>query len=152
MTAMPVIKEYLSTAVSFLTFAAVCIGLVTGWNRFGFEIERIQSWQADYEEYAKERRGEIEARFAQQDAGLDATRANVEGLARTSERAMDRISGLEARGSQTEATLKAIQDAISEQKADTSEQGADIKVIKELLTRLESRADREARPSGQKER
>lgn len=121
--------------LSVLGSVGALLAIVFGWggqfneNRRNFA--EIAEWQADWQDQSKDRRGEIERQFgasgSRDSAQDDALRKNSE----LSNQNAFRIAGLEARGERLERSL----DDLAKQ---LNEQSGDLKVIKEILTRLEA--------------
>ncbi len=102
----------LNTIIQLVTLFGMCVGGVTIWVNKGRDIEELQKW-----------RSAMEARSEERFRALESEVRKIDNLAY-------RVASTEQSSTSTAAAIKEVQGLISQQ-------AGDLKVIKEILQRVE---------------
>ncbi|WP_342242627.1 hypothetical protein [Ensifer sp. OTU672] len=116
----------LNTIIQLVTLIGVCAGGVTIWVNKGRDIEELQNWKAGHELLHKERLVEVKA-----------IEARNEERFRSLESEVRKIDNLSYRLTVTEQSSTSTAAAIKDLQSLVSQQSGDLKVIKEILQRVE---------------
>lgn len=128
----------LNTLVSLAGLAAMSIGLVTVWVDKGRDIQELQGWRADHEQYHKERLADVRASDA-----TNATRLSVlDNRVNESERKIDQLTYRITVGEQSTINIS---KSIENLQATVNQQTTDLQVVREILQRMEGRTSSKAR-------
>lgn len=133
-TRAPRLEWNLNTIISLVTLVGMCVGLVTIWVDKTRDIEDLQMWRVNHEQLHKERLAEV--------AGLA---GRSEERFRAIERDIQKIDRLEYRLTNTEQTTSNTAASIRELQTLVSQQAGDIKVVREILQRLEASDQKRSR-------
>ncbi len=118
----------LNTIIQLVTLIGMCAGGVAIWVNKGRDIEELQNWKAGHELLHKERLVEVKA-----------IEARNEERFRSLESEVRKIDNLSYRLTVTEQTSSSTAGAIKDLQGLLSQQAGDLKVIKEILQRVEGR-------------
>lgn len=116
----------LNTIIQLVTLIGMCAGGVAIWVNKGRDIEELQNWKAGHELLHKERLVEvkgIEARNEERFRSLESEVRKIDNLSY-------RLTVTEQSSTSTAAAIKDLQTLVSQQ-------SGDLKVIKEILQRVE---------------
>lgn len=116
----------LNTIIQLVTLIGMCAGGVTIWVNKGRDIEELQNWKAGHELLHKERLVEVKA-----------IEARNEERFRSLESEVRKIDNLSYRLTVTEQSSTSTAGAIKDLQTLVSQQSGDLKVIKEILQRVE---------------
>ncbi|KSV79017.1 hypothetical protein N182_18670 [Sinorhizobium sp. GL2] len=116
----------LNTIIQLVTLIGMCAGGVAIWVNKGRDIEELQNWKAGHELLHKERLVEVKA-----------IEARNEERFRSLESEVRKIDNLSYRLTVTEQTSSSTAGAIKDLQGLLSQQAGDLKVIKEILQRVE---------------
>lgn len=121
--------------VTLVGMIATAVSVLFGWGGQFNDIKRdfstLASWQRQWETASKERRGEIERQFGTLSARNDAQDDELNRLSALASQNAYRVAGVEAQGDRLETGLTELAKQLSDQ-------SGDLKVIKEILTRIET--------------
>ncbi|MGF6253762.1 hypothetical protein [Ensifer sp. LBL] len=112
--------------IQLMTLFGMCAGGVAIWVNKGRDIEELQNWKAGHELLHKERLVEVKA-----------IEARNEERFRSLESEVRKIDNLSYRLTVTEQTSSSTAGAIKDLQGLLSQQAGDLKVIKEILQRVE---------------
>lgn len=116
----------LNTIIQLVTLIGMCAGGVAIWVNKGRDIEELQNWKAGHELLHKERLVEVKA-----------IEARNEERFRSLESEVRKIDNLSYRLTVTEQSSTSTAAAIKDLQTLVSQQSGDLKVIKEILQRVE---------------
>ncbi|QHG70141.1 hypothetical protein [Ensifer adhaerens] len=116
----------LNTIIQLVTLIGMCAGGVAIWVNKGRDIEELQNWKAGHELLHKERLVEVKA-----------IEARNEERFRSLESEVRKIDNLSYRLTITEQSSTSTAAAIKDLQSLVSQQSGDLKVIKEILQRVE---------------
>lgn len=116
----------LNTIIQLVTLIGMCAGGVAIWVNKGRDIEELQNWKAGHELLHKERLVEVKAIEARNDERF----RSLESEVRKIENLSYRLTVTEQSSTSTAAAIKDLQSLVSQQ-------SGDLKVIKEILQRVE---------------
>lgn len=116
----------LNTIIQLVTLVGMCAGGVAIWVNKGRDIEELQNWKAGHELLHKERLVEVKA-----------IEARNEERFRSLESEVRKIDNLSYRLTVTEQSSTSTAGAIKDLQTLVSQQSGDLKVIKEILQRVE---------------
>ncbi len=116
----------LNTIIQLVTLIGMCAGGVAIWVNKGRDIEELQNWKAGHELLHKERLVEVKA-----------IEARNEERFRSLESEVRKIDNLSYRLTVTEQSSTSTAAAIKDLQSLVSQQSGDLKVIKEILQRVE---------------
>lgn len=116
----------LNTIIQLVTLIGMCAGGVAIWVNKGRDIEELQNWKAGHELLHKERLVEVKA-----------IEARNEERFRLLESEVRKIDNLSYRLTVTEQSSTSTAAAIKDLQSLVSQQSGDLKVIKEILQRVE---------------
>lgn len=116
----------LNTIIQLVTLIGMCAGGVAIWVNKGRDIEELQNWKAGHELLHKERLVEVKA-----------IEARNEERFRLLESEVRKIDNLSYRLTITEQSSTSTAAAIKDLQSLVSQQSGDLKVIKEILQRVE---------------
>ena len=133
-TRAPRLEWNLNTIISLVTLIGMCVGLVTIWVDKTRDIDDLQAWRVDHEQLHKERLAEV--------TGLA---GRNEERFRSIERDIQKIDRMEYRLTNTEQTTSSTAASIKDLQGLVSQQAGDIKVVREILQRLEASEQRRTR-------
>jgi hypothetical protein len=117
----------LNTVIQLVTLVGMIIGGVTIWVDKSRDIEELQTWRTGHEQYHKERLAEVKA-----------GEGRAEERFRSIESEVRKIDQLSYRVTVTEQTTTSTATAIKELQNLVSQQAGDIKVVREILQRIEA--------------
>ncbi|WLR92196.1 hypothetical protein [Shinella zoogloeoides] len=130
-TRAPKLEVNLNTFIQIFTLASMIIGGVVIWVDKSRDIEDLQAWRSGHETLHKDRLAEVKA-----------TEARVEerfrGLEADSRKVASQVDNLSYRVTVTEQTTTSTAMAIKELQSLVSQQAGDIKVVREILQRIEA--------------
>ncbi len=116
----------LNTIIQLVTLIGMCAGGVAIWVNKGRDIEELQNWKAGHELLHKERLVEVKA-----------IETRNEERFRSLESEVRKIDNLSYRLTVTEQSSTSTAAAIKDLQSLVSQQSGDLKVIKEILQRVE---------------
>ncbi len=121
----------LNTALQLVTLCTVVVGGVTIWVNKSRDIEDLQTWRTGHEQLHKERLVEVKGVEARYDERLKSVESDVRKLGGITDNLSYRITTNE------QATLSVAQSN-KETQATLSQLGGDMRVVKEILQRIEA--------------
>ncbi|MXN46042.1 hypothetical protein GR138_12660 [Shinella kummerowiae] len=121
----------LNTVIQLVTLVGMIIGGVTIWVDKSRDIEDLQTWRTGHEQYQKERLAEVKA-------GEGRTEERFRSLEADGRKATSMLENLSYRVTVTEQTTTSTATAIKELQNLVSQQAGDIKVVREILQRIEA--------------
>lgn len=121
----------LNTVIQLITLVGMIIGGVTIWVDKSRDIEELQAWRAGHDQYHKERLAEVKA-------GEGRTEERFRSLEADGRKATSMLENLSYRVTVTEQTTTSTATAIKELQNLVSQQAGDIKVVREILQRIEA--------------
>lgn len=125
----PVKKEInINTLISVGGFVIVIAGLVWNASTLAGDVDRMQSWITQHEQLHKERQAQVTADIARIDQRFVALENSVR-----------KIDNLEYRVTVQEQGAQTLGRSVEELKTSLASQGADLRVIREIVTRLDPR-------------
>ena len=126
----------LNTVLQLISILGVLAGGIYVWTNTTRDIEELQRWRAGHEQYHKERLAEVKAMEGRTEERF----RNLEGEVRKIDGLSFRIAATEQSAASTAAAIKDLQTLVSAQ-------SGDIKVIREILQRIDAgRRDGTDRP------
>ncbi|MDX3929083.1 MAG: hypothetical protein QHC90_25195 [Shinella sp.] len=128
----------LNTIIQLVTLVGVCVGGVVIWVDKSRDIEDLQAWRAGHETYHKDRLAEVKANESGVNQRLSGIEADVRKVTNMSEQLAYRVTVAEQSTTTTASAIKELQ-------ATLSQQSGDLKVVREILQRIEA-AQRTGRP------
>ena len=117
----------LNTVLQLISILGVLAGGIYVWTNTTRDIEELQRWRAGHEQYHKERLAEVKITEGRNEERFRA----IEGEVRKIDNLTYRIAAAEQTTATTAASIKDLQTLVSAQ-------SGDIKVIREILQRLEA--------------
>ena len=117
----------LNTLNQIGTLITMIVGGVALWVDKSRDIDELERWRQGHEQYHKERLAEVKA-----------TEARSEVRFRGLESAVRKIDNLEYRVTVTEQSTASIAATLKEVQTLLSDQSGDIKVVREILQRIEA--------------
>lgn len=121
----------LNTVIQLITLAGMCIGGVTIWVDKSRDIEELQNWRGGHETLHKDRLAEVKANEAR-------VEERFKGLEADGRKVASQVDNLAYRVTVTEQTTTSTASAIKELQSLVSQQAGDIKVVREILQRIEA--------------
>lgn len=123
----PKLEWNLNTVLQLISLLTFLAGGIYVWTNATRDIEELQRWKAGHDQYHKERLAEVKA-----------IEGRTEERFRSIESEVRKIDGLAFRVAATEQSAASTSAAIKDLQALVSAQSGDIKVIREILQRLEA--------------
>lgn len=123
----PKLEWNLNTVLQLISLLTFLAGGIYVWTNATRDIEELQRWKAGHDQYHKERLAEVKA-----------IEGRTEERFRSIESEVRKIDGLAFRVAATEQSAASTAAAIKDLQALVSAQSGDIKVIREILQRLEA--------------
>ena len=123
----PKLEWNLNTVLQLISLLTFLAGGIYVWTNATRDIEELQRWKAGHDQYHKERLAEvkaIEGRTEERFRSIESEVRKIDGLA-------FRVAATEQSAASTSAAIKDLQTLVSAQ-------SGDIKVIREILQRLEA--------------
>lgn len=117
----------LNTVIQLVSLAVMALGGVTIWVEKSRDIEELQNWRGGHELYHKERLAEVKAMEGRTEERF----RTIEGEVRKIDNLAYRIAAAEQSAASTAAAIKDLQALVSQQ-------SGDIKVIREILQRIDA--------------
>jgi len=127
----PKLEWNLNTLIQLVTLLGMCVGGVAIWIDKSRDIEELQTWRAGHDQYHKERLAEVKA-------GEGRTEERFRSLEADGRKATSMLENLSYRVTVTEQTTTSTATAIKELQNLVSQQAGDIKVVREILQRIEA--------------
>ena len=124
-------KWNLNTIIQLVTLAVMLIGGVTVWVNTQRDVNDLISWRNGHESYHKERLRELKVGDARTEERFRGIEADVRKLTSQSENMTYRLTVVEQSSANVAQSIKELQ-------AQMSQSSGDIKVIKEILQRIEA--------------
>lgn len=124
-------KWNLNTVIQLITLSVMLIGGVTVWVNTQRDVDDLISWRIGHENYHKERLAELKAGDARSEERIRGIEADVRKLTSQSENMTYRLTVVEQSSANVTQSIKELQ-------AQMSQSSGDIKVIKEILQRIEA--------------
>jgi len=125
------IEWNLNTLLQVITLVTMLAGGVSIWVNASRDIEELRAWRSNHEQYHKDRLAETKGIEARNDERLKSIEGDVRKLTGVTDNLSYRITTNEQTTSSTTQTVKEIQ-------ASLAQQAGDLRVIKEILQRLEA--------------
>ncbi len=129
------IEWNLNTIIQLVTLTGMLFGFAATWINNDRDITDLQDWRKEHEQRHKERLVEvkaIEARFDQRLVGLE---SDLRKQASIADQLTYRVTTVETQASTMSQTVNEIQKQLSQQ-------SGDLRVIKEILQRIEASGQR----------
>ncbi|MGF0540581.1 hypothetical protein ACQQ2Q_21510 [Agrobacterium sp. ES01] len=124
-------KWNLNTVLQLVTLTITLVGGVTVWVNTRRDIDELQSWKTGHESYHKECLAELKAGDARTEERFRGIEADVRKLTSQSENMAYRMTVVEQSSANVAQSIKELQ-------AQVSQSSGDIRVIKEILQRIEA--------------
>lgn len=121
----------LNTVLQLITLCGMVYGGIYIWINTARDIDELQKWKVNHEQYHKERLVEVKATEARIDERIKSVEADVRKLNATADNISYRITANEQAVSNTSQTVSKIQDTLAQL-------GGDMRVVKEILQRIEA--------------
>lgn len=121
----------LNTVIQLITLVGMCVGGVTIWVDKSRDIEDLQTWRTGHEQLHKERLVEVKAGEARSEERFRSLEADTR-------KAVSQIENLAYRVTVTEQSTTSTATAIRDLQNLVSQQAGDIKVVREILQRIEA--------------
>ena len=123
----PKLEWNLNTLLQIISLLTLLSGGIYVWANTTRDIEELQRWRADHEQYNKERLAEVKAREGRTEERF----RSIESEVRKIDNLSYRIAAAEQSAASTAAAIKDLQALVSAQ-------SGDIKVIREILQRIDA--------------
>ncbi len=127
----PKLEVNLNTFIQIFTLISMTVGGVAIWVDKSRDIEDLQAWRASHETLHKDRLVEVKAMEAR-------VEERFRGLEADSRKVASQVDNLAYRVTVTEQTTTSTAMAIKELQSLVSQQAGDIKVVREILQRIEA--------------
>ena len=132
----PKLEWNLNTLLQIISLLTLLSGGIYVWANTTRDIEELQRWRAEHEQYNTERLAEVKAREGRTEERF----RSIESEVRKIDNLSYRIAAAEQSAASTAAAIKDLQALVSAQ-------SGDIKVIREILQRIDAgRRDSTGRP------
>lgn len=127
----PKLEWNLNTLIQLVTLIGMFVGGVAIWIDKSRDIEELQIWRTGHDQYHKERLAEVKAVEGR-------TEERFRSLEADGRKATSMLENLSYRVTVTEQTTTSTASAIKELQNLVSQQAGDIKVVREILQRIEA--------------
>ena len=127
----PRMEWNLNTVISLVTLASMIIGGVVIWVEKSRDIEDLQGWRSNHEQYHKDRLAEVRAIEAAYSERLRAGELKDNDFDR-------KLDNLTYRVTVTEQSAVTISSSIKELQTVVNKQNSDLQVVREILQRMEA--------------
>lgn len=121
----------LNTVIQLITLVGMCVGGVTIWVDKSRDIEDLQAWRTDHEQLHKERLVEVKAGEARSEERFRSLEADMRKVVSQIENLAYRVTVTEQSTTSTATAIRDLQNLVSQQ-------AGDIKVVREILQRIEA--------------
>ena len=121
----------LNTVLQLITLCGMVYGGIYIWINTARDIDELQKWRALHEQYHKERLVEVKGIEVRVDERFKNVEGDIRKLSSASENITYRITANEQAVTTTSQTVSKIQDTLAQL-------GGDIRVVKEILQRIEA--------------
>lgn len=125
------LERNLNTYIQLVTLASMIVGGIYIWVDKSRDIEDIQGWRVNHEQLHKERLAAMTAGDARADERMKSQEAEIRKVVSITENLTYRVTMNEQATSSVSSTVREVQNALAQQ-------SGDLKVIKEILQRLEA--------------
>lgn len=125
----------LNTIMHLITLTAVVLGGVTVWVNSRRDIDDLKSWRASHEILHKDRLAEVKGIEAAYGERFKATETETRKLSSQMENTIYRVTVLEQSTASVTQAIKDLQSLVSQQ-------SGDLRVMKEILQRIEAQPSR----------
>lgn len=123
----PKLEWNLNTLLQLVSLVTLLAGGIYAWTNTTRDIEELQRWRMGHEQYHKERLAEVKITEGRNEERF----RSIEGEVRKIDNLTYRIAAAEQTTATTAASIKDLQTLVAAQ-------SGDIKVIREILQRLEA--------------
>lgn len=121
----------LNTVIQIVTLVGMVGGGIAIWTNQSRDVEELQAWVRGHESYHKDRLAEVKANEAGVNQRLNGIEADVRKATNMNEQLSYRVTVAEQSTTTTASAIKELQSTLSQQ-------SGDLKVVREILQRIEA--------------